>query len=87
MSCFLKSTRTRRRHAMNACRQEEGMDIVLLPRKLRELRKIGKYEHSTTSRRTRERLAKHGFKAAYGALFQAALYLCSIAHTIDQPVL
>ena len=39
------------------------------------------------SQRTRERLAKHGFKAAHGALFQAALYLCSIAHTIDQPVL
>jgi hypothetical protein len=36
MSCFLKSTRTRRRHAMNACRQEEGMDIALLPHKLRK---------------------------------------------------
>jgi hypothetical protein len=56
MSCFLKSTHTRRRHAMNACRQGEDMDIALLPRK-------------------------------HGTLFQAALYLCSIAHTIDQPVL
>jgi hypothetical protein len=26
---------------MSACRQEEGMDIALMPRKLRELRKIG----------------------------------------------
>lgn len=69
------------------------MEIALVPRKPRELRKIGnedfrrKYEHSTASQRAREHLAKHGFKGPHGALFQAALYLCSIAHTIDQPVL